>query len=89
MVAALGESTGTIHLRKMRDRMLSDHVGRRILRERPLISTKTIDLALLRNSGPGTFGFEYVSYLDKHNLCPDSRAPVFNTNNTLTFFNLR
>ncbi|CAO3679304.1 unnamed protein product [Rhizopus stolonifer] len=43
MVATLGETTGNVFLSRMRDGMLQSEEGRQILRERPMISTSTID----------------------------------------------
>ncbi|KAG0176539.1 Ubiquinone biosynthesis protein [Apophysomyces sp. BC1021] len=77
MVAALGETTGSIFLRRMRDLMLQSSTGRRILRERPTINTSTIDLERLRQTcAPGTFGATYVGWLDSQGVTPDTRCPV-------------
>ncbi|KAI8917165.1 coq4 protein [Powellomyces hirtus] len=75
-VAYLGEATGPYFLEKMRDRMLLDPIGRRILRERPLINTQTLDLDKLRALDDGTFGREYVRFLDLEGVSPDTRVPV-------------
>ena len=76
MVAALGETTGNFSLMLMRDKMLKHATGRRILRDRPLVNTKTINLDQLRNQAPGTFGKEYVNWLDKFSVSPDQRVEV-------------
>ncbi|KAI9264072.1 ubiquinone biosynthesis protein Coq4 [Phascolomyces articulosus] len=77
MVAALGETTGTTALKRMRDQMLQSESGRQILRERPVINTSTIDFPKLREAcQPGTFGHLYVSWLDAEGVTPDSREPV-------------
>ncbi|GCB83195.1 hypothetical protein scyTo_0023830, partial [Scyliorhinus torazame] len=44
--------------------------------ERPRISTSTLDLASLRELPEGTFGKEYVRFLDVNRVTPDSRMPV-------------
>ncbi|ORZ00349.1 ubiquinone biosynthesis protein Coq4 [Syncephalastrum racemosum] len=77
MVAALGETTGKKALEHMRKQMLQSESGRRILRERPVIHTSTIDFDKLRKTcAPGTFGHTYVSWLDSQGVTPDTRAPV-------------
>lgn len=77
MVATLGETTGTKALEHMRKQMLESESGRRILRERPIIHTSTIDFDKLRQTcAPGTFGHTYVSWLDSQGVTPDTRAPV-------------
>ncbi|KAL5036499.1 hypothetical protein BDV3_005175 [Batrachochytrium dendrobatidis] len=76
MVAALGEVTGHTVLKRIRDRMLLDKTGRRILRERPVINSKMVDLNRLRSLAPTTFGRSYVEFLDKHHVTPDSRDQV-------------
>ncbi|KAJ1558314.1 Ubiquinone biosynthesis protein [Nowakowskiella sp. JEL0078] len=56
--------------------MLLDPVGRRILRERPVINTQTLDLDRLRRLPVGTFGKEYVNFLDDCHVSPDTRTEV-------------
>ncbi|KAJ3343376.1 Ubiquinone biosynthesis protein [Gonapodya sp. JEL0774] len=76
MVAALGETTGPVALRQVRDKMLQDPIGRRILRERPVVNSSTVDVEALRQLSDGTFGREYVRWLDREGVGPDSREPV-------------
>eukprot|EP00842_Homolaphlyctis_polyrhiza_P006454 jgi/Hompol1/680/HPOL_002516-RA len=76
MVAILGETTGERVLSSMRDRMLLDAGGRRILRERPVISAGSLDLDRLRMLPPDSFGNTYIRFMDSHNLSPDSREEV-------------
>ncbi|KAG0221849.1 Ubiquinone biosynthesis protein [Actinomortierella wolfii] len=76
MVAALGEATGGIFLERIRDQMLQDPEGRRILRERPIITSETMQLDRLRTFPDGTFGREYVRFLDDQQVSPDTREPV-------------
>src|SRR5271156_5689556 len=50
MVAALGEATASpFFINKLRDTMLSDPTGRRILREQPRITSTTLDIEKLKN----------------------------------------
>lgn len=76
MVAVLGETTGTHALRQIRDKMLQDPVGRRILREKPRVSTLTINMDRLRSLPSNTFGKVYVDWLDLHQVTPDTRYAV-------------
>ncbi|KAJ3143233.1 Ubiquinone biosynthesis protein [Irineochytrium annulatum] len=76
LVAALGELTGHRALAAMRDRMLGDAVGRRILRERPLISSVSLDLGRLRGLEKGSFGRTYADFLEAHDVSPDTRTEV-------------
>jgi ubiquinone biosynthesis protein COQ4 len=73
MVAILGETTGTRHLIRARDLMLEDPVGRRILRQRPIITSESINLQRLDTLPRCTFGKEYVEWLKSENATPDSR----------------
>ncbi|XP_078082840.1 ubiquinone biosynthesis protein COQ4 homolog, mitochondrial [Mustelus asterias] len=76
MVAVLGETTGLLAIRKLRDGMRNHPEGNQILQERPRISTSTMDLASLRELPEGAFGREYVRFLDVNQVTPDSRMPV-------------
>ncbi|KAI9253541.1 ubiquinone biosynthesis protein Coq4, partial [Sporodiniella umbellata] len=77
MVATLGETTGHLFLSRMRDTMLLSEEGRQILKERPMISTKTIDFdRLQRECVPGTFGHSYIGWLEAEGVTPDTRADV-------------
>lgn len=76
MVATMGETTGSLALRSMRRKMMANHVGQQILRERPRINTSTVDLDYLRTLPADTLGKEYVNWLDKNKASPDERLPV-------------
>ncbi|KAG1179029.1 hypothetical protein G6F70_004393 [Rhizopus microsporus] len=77
MVATLGETTGHLFLTRIRDQMLQSDEGRRILRERPVINTKTINFDKLKEEcAPGTFGHAYVSWLKGEGVTPDTRCEV-------------
>ena len=56
--------------------MLSDPTGRRILRDRPRISSKTLDVHYLRSLPEGTVGKAYVDWLDREGVTPDTRDDV-------------
>lgn len=77
MVAALGEATATPYfIYRLRDAMLSDPTGRRILRDRPRISSATMSLTHLRSLPENTVGRSYAAWLDREGVSPDTRESV-------------
>lgn len=76
MVSVFGEITGYPALRSLHRQMISDPVGSQILRERPFISTKTVDMDHLRSLPDGTFGKEYARFMDTCEISSDTRDPV-------------
>ena len=56
--------------------MLSDPTGRRILRDRPRISSKTMIVAKLRKLPTNSVGRAYVDWLDREGVSPDTRDSV-------------
>lgn len=76
-IVALGESTAiTPILRQIQSQMLSDPTGRQILRERPRITSTSLNLDHLRNLPQGSVGNTYVKWLDREGVSPDTRVPV-------------
>lgn len=76
MVAVLGETTGHLALVKLRDTMKNDPEGYTILTERPRIRLSTLDLNTMASLPEGSFGREYLSFLEDNDVTPDSRADV-------------
>ncbi|KAG5834725.1 hypothetical protein ANANG_G00264630 [Anguilla anguilla] len=76
MVAVLGETTGHLALRSMRDQMKRDPEGCSILLERPRIRLSTLDLSHMRTLPEGSLGREYLRFLEDNQVTPDSRADV-------------
>ena len=77
MIAALGEATAQpFFIRRLRDRMLADPTGRRILRDRPRISSKTMSLEQLRKLPESSVGRTYAAWLDREGVTPDTREQV-------------
>ncbi|KAI9813515.1 MAG: Ubiquinone biosynthesis protein [Thelocarpon impressellum] len=78
MVAALGEATATPYfVARLRDAMLAHPTGRRILRERPRISSASLpSLPALRAMPANSLGAAYVAWLDRERVTPDTRAAV-------------
>lgn len=56
--------------------MLASPTGRRILRDRPRITSASLDLPRLRSLPAGTVGATYVAWLDREGVTPDTRAHV-------------
>jgi len=78
MIAALGEATASpFFIDKLRDTMLSDPTGRRILREKPRITSTTLDVHKLRALPDNTLGREYARWLEIEGVSPDTRAAVY------------
>ncbi|XP_055948922.1 ubiquinone biosynthesis protein COQ4 homolog, mitochondrial-like isoform X2 [Argiope bruennichi] len=76
MVAVLGETTGNIAARQIREKMLQDSEGSLILREKPRINSDTLDYQFLESLPNGTLGHAYISFLKDNNVTPDTRRPV-------------
>lgn len=77
LIASLGEATATPYfIYRLRDAMLSDPTGRRILRDRPRITSKTMSVEYLRQLPPTSVGRAYVDWLDREGVTPDTREQV-------------
>ena len=77
MIAALGEATSQpFFITRLRDRMLSHPTGRRILRDRPRITSSTLSLPYLRTLPTNTVGATYAAWLDREGVSPDTRDMV-------------
>ena len=77
MIAALGEATAQpFFISWLRNRMLADPTGRRILRDRPRITSKTMSLDMLRKLPENTVGRAYAAWLDREGVTPDTRDQV-------------
>lgn len=82
-VAALGEITGEVSLRRIHAKMSDDPTGRLLLQERPVVSKATIPYERLMAEAPDdattpgiTFGEAYGAFLKGHGFDPDSRDQV-------------
>ncbi|KAL8798429.1 MAG: hypothetical protein Q9182_006672 [Xanthomendoza sp. 2 TL-2023] len=77
LIAALGETTATpFFIYRLRDAMLSSPTGRRVLRDRPRITSQTMSLQWLRTLPENSVGWTYASWLDKEGVSPDTRDEV-------------
>lgn len=56
--------------------MLSNSTGRRILRDRPRITSETMSVEKLRSMPENSVGRAYVGWLDREGVSPDTRDSV-------------
>ncbi|EGV66885.1 hypothetical protein CANTEDRAFT_112434 [Yamadazyma tenuis ATCC 10573] len=76
-IVGLGESTALpVVLRHIQKTMLSDPIGRQILKEKPRITSTSLDLDYLRALPPNTIGHTYIKWLDREGVSPDTRVAV-------------
>lgn len=77
LVATFGEMTmQPFFADRLRKQMLMDPVGRKILRERPRITSTTLDIPKLRQYPANSLGKVYTEWLDAENVSPDTRLNV-------------
>lgn len=76
MVATLAEVSGSIALQSMHKGMMSHPTGQRILQDRPLVNTQSIDIPKLKELPSNTFGYNYARFLAEHEFNPNHRADV-------------
>jgi ubiquinone biosynthesis protein COQ4 len=63
-LGVFGETSGGLALQKMHEKMLSSAEGQSVLRDKPRINTKTVNLDHLRGLAPNSFGRAYVKFLE-------------------------
>jgi ubiquinone biosynthesis protein COQ4 len=56
--------------------MIAHPEGRQIMKDRPIVSSQTVNLDHLKSLKRGTLGREYVEWLQRGDLSPDSREKV-------------
>ncbi|KAF9699119.1 hypothetical protein EKO04_002839 [Ascochyta lentis] len=77
LIATFGEATAQPYfIYKLRDRMLMNATGRRILRDRPRLTSTSLNVPHLRSLPPNTVGYNYAAWLDAEGVTPDTRAQV-------------
>ncbi|MCJ1411976.1 Ubiquinone biosynthesis protein [Ptychographa xylographoides] len=77
LIAILGETTATPYfISRLRDTMLSSPTGRRILFDRPRITSETMSLDYLRTLSENSVGWNYAAWLDREGVSPDTRDSV-------------
>ncbi|KAI9656966.1 MAG: Ubiquinone biosynthesis protein [Alyxoria varia] len=77
LIAATGEATATPYfIYRLRDAMLRDPTGRRILRDRPRITSTTLSVSYLQSLPQNTVGRIYAAWLEREGVSPDTRNDV-------------
>ena len=77
LIAAFGEATAQPYfIYELRNRMLLHPTGRRILRDRPRLTSTSLDIPRLRSLPKNTVGYVYTEWLDREGVSPDTRAQV-------------
>lgn len=77
LIASLGEATAKPYfISRLHRAMLQDSTGRRILRDKPRITSQNMRLEELRKLPDNTVGRAYAGWLDKEGVTPDTRDPV-------------
>ena len=74
LVATLSESTASTFLPSLHASMVAHPEGRQIMRDRPNISSDILEN--LRGLRRGTLGREYLEWLERGDVTPDTREPV-------------
>lgn len=74
LVAALGETTGSIAFRRIQERMRRSDEGQRVLVDRPRVTSKS--MARTWEMPPNTFGGAYAKFMGDRNFSADDRPPV-------------
>lgn len=76
-IVGLGEATAIKPvLKRLQRQMLSDPIGRQILKERPRMTSTSLDLEYLKSLPSNTIGNTYIQWLEKEGVSPDTRVPV-------------
>ncbi|KAI7684821.1 hypothetical protein SSS_02318 [Sarcoptes scabiei] len=75
-VATFGETTGYYALKNIFNEMSCHPEGQIVLKDRPRINSKIIDLEKLAQLAPNTFGYNYYHFLKRNKITPDSRKEV-------------
>lgn len=76
-IVALGESTATeSFLKSLKSKMLHNETGRRILKERPYITSESLDMDKLSKYPPNSFGRVYYDWMKTNGVSPDTRVDV-------------
>ncbi|CAK3795110.1 Ubiquinone biosynthesis COQ4, mitochondrial [Lecanosticta acicola] len=77
LIASLGEATAKPYfVSRLRQAMLANPTGRRILKDRPRITSQTLKLEELRKLPENTVGKAYAAWLDREGVTPDTRDQV-------------
>lgn len=76
-IVGLGESTAFEPvLRSLQKEMLSNPTGRQILKEKPRMTSTSLNIDELRQLPRNLIGRMYISWLEREGVSPDTRVPV-------------
>jgi ubiquinone biosynthesis protein COQ4 len=77
LIASLGEATAKPYfITRLRNAMLNSPSGRRILKDKPRITSQSMSLERLRQLPKNSVGFAYAAWLDREGVTPDTRDDV-------------
>lgn len=77
LIASLGEATAKPYfVSRLRRAMLENPTGRRILKDKPRITSQSMRLEELRKLPDNTVGRAYAAWLDREGVTPDTRDQV-------------
>ncbi|OAF71326.1 hypothetical protein A3Q56_00926 [Intoshia linei] len=78
MVATFGEVSASCFVQNLHSKMLKNKIGCKILREKPILSTKylNIEYEKLRCLPKDTFGYVYYQFMKSNNINMDDRPPI-------------
>ncbi|CAM6127472.1 unnamed protein product [Calypogeia fissa] len=74
LVAALGETTGSLAFRRILARMRRSYEGQKVLLERPRVTSTS--MARAWDMPSNTLGAAYAKFMGDRNFSPDDRPPV-------------
>ncbi|KAI8320813.1 coenzyme Q biosynthesis Coq4 [Martensiomyces pterosporus] len=75
-IAALGDATSNGNFDKMRNQLLGDPAGRRILKERPQVDFTAEQFEAFGTLPKNTFGYNYHNQMKRNGLTSTERPPV-------------
>jgi ubiquinone biosynthesis protein COQ4 len=76
LVAGLGDATGELQVRHIKNRLMMTPQGRKLLREKPLVTEAGLDFNSLKDLPKGSLGREYFDYMSSHGFHADERSVV-------------
>jgi ubiquinone biosynthesis protein COQ4 len=77
LIALFGETTAQpFFITRLHTAMLRSSTGRRILRDRPRLTSTTLSREYLESLPENSLGATYLAWLDREKVSPDTRAPV-------------
>lgn len=75
-IAGLGDVTSFPVLYRLKRDLLSTDAGRKLLRDKPILTSKTLDPNYLKTLPQNSLGFGYFNYMNDHGFSADERNIV-------------